>query len=76
MEKIKTMNNNYLVYENGELKPKYTIRERNTKQTIATASDLEVALRIVKIYIENNRKDLEIFDEARKEIFKVNYDLL
>ena len=76
MRKIKTMNNDYLVYENGELKPKYTIRDKNTKQTVATASNIEIALRIVKIYIENNRKGLEIFDEAKKQIFKVNYDLL
>lgn len=76
MRKIKTMNNDYLVYENGELKPKYTIRDKNTKQTVATASNIEIALRIVKIYIENNRKGLEIFDEAKKEVFKVNYDLL
>lgn len=60
----------------GELKPRYTIRDKNTKQTIATASNIEIALRIVKIYIENNRKGLEIFDEAKKQIFKVNYDLL
>ena len=60
----------------GELKRRYTIRDKNTKQTIATASDIEIALRIVKIYIENNRKGLEIFDEAKKQIFKVNYDLL
>ena len=60
----------------GELKLRYTIRDKNTKQTIATASDIEIALRIVKIYIENNRKGLEIFDEAKKQIFKVNYDLL
>ena len=60
----------------GELKPRYTIRDKNTKQTIATASNIEIALRIVKIYIENNRKGLEIFDEAKKEVFKVNYDLL
>ena len=89
---MRTMNTDNLVYETtktrvtsfdlqvaqlrGELKPRYTIRDKNTKQTIATASDIEIALRIVKIYIENNRKGLEIFDEARKEVFKVNYDLL
>lgn len=89
---MRTMNTDNLVYETTktrvttfdlqvaqlreELKPRYTIRDKNTKQTIATASDIEIALRIVKIYIENNRKGLEIFDEARKEVFKVNYDLL
>lgn len=89
---MRTMSTDNLVYETtktrvtsfdlqvaqlrGELKPRYTIRDKNTKQTIATASNIEIALRIVKIYIENNRKGLEIFDEAKKQIFKVNYDLL
>lgn len=89
---MRTMNTDNLVYETaktrvtsfdlqvaqlrGELKPRYTIRDRNTKQTVATASDIEIALRIVKTYIDNNRKGLEIFDEARKEVFKVNYNLL
>lgn len=89
---MRTMSTDNLVYETtktrvtsfdlqvaqlrGELKPRYTIRDKNTKQTIATESDIEIALRIVKIYIENNRKGLEIFDEAKKEVFKVNYDLL
>ena len=89
---MRTMSTDNLVYETtktrvtsfdlqvaqlrGELKPRYTIRDKNTKQTIATASNIEIALRIVKIYIENNRKGLEIFDEAKKEVFKVNYDLL
>lgn len=89
---MRTMNTDNLVYETtktrvtsfdlqlvqlkGELKPRYTIRDKNTKQTVATASDIEIALRIVKTYIDNNRKGLEIFDEARKEVFKVNYDLL
>ena len=89
---MRTMSTDNLVYETtktrvtsfdlqvaqlrGELKPRYTIRDKNTKQTIATASDIEIVLRIVKIYIENNRKGLEIFDEAKKEVFKVNYDLL
>lgn len=89
---MRTMSTDNLVYETtktrvtsfdlqvaqlrGELKPRYTIRDKNTKQTIATATDIEIALRIVKIYIENNRKGLEIFDEAKKEVFKVNYDLL
>lgn len=92
MRNIKTMNTDNLVYETtktrvtsfdlqlaqlkGELKPRYTIRDKNTKQTVATASDIEIALRIVKTYIDNNRKGLEIFDEARKEVFKVNYNLL
>lgn len=89
---MRTMNTDNLVYETtktrvtsfdlqvaqlrGELKPRYTIRDKNTKQTVATASDIEIALRIVKTYIDNNRKGLEIFDEARKEVFKVNYNLL
>ena len=89
---MRTMSTDNLVYETTktrvtsfdlqvaqlreELKPRYTIRDRNTKQTVATASDIEIALRIVKTYIDNNRKGLEIFDEARKEVFKVNYDLL
>ena len=89
---MRTMSTDNLVYETtktrvtsfdlqvaqlrGELKPRYTIRDKNTKQTIATASDIEIALRIVKTYIDNNRKGLEIFDEAKKEVFKVNYDLL
>lgn len=92
MKKIKTMNTDNLVYETtktrvtsfdlqlaqlrGELKPLYTIRDKNTKQTIATASNIEIALRIIKTYFENNRKGLEIFNEARKEVFKVDYDLL
>lgn len=57
---------NYLVYKNGTLRPKYTIREKLTKITIATASDLIIALKIVG----NDKKGLEIFNEATQEVFE------
>lgn len=57
------VNNNYLVYENGELKPKYTLREKYSKIIFACVADLELALKI-----REERKDLEIFDESLKAI--------
>lgn len=60
------MRTNYLVYKNGTLIPKYTIREKLTKITIAAASDLITALKIVG----NDKKSLEIYDEATQKVFE------
>lgn len=60
------MRTNYLVYKNGTLRPKYTIRERLNKITIATASDLIIALKIVG----SDKKSLEIYDEATQKVFE------
>lgn len=63
---MKIVKNNNLVFENGMLKPKYTIKEKCTGIVIATVSDIEDAFRI-----KGDNKDIQIFDEATKQYLNI-----